>query len=835
MSQVSRFINFNQPIESIIGNDGIVIPPFYDGTRWDVFIIGAGHINTTGNIALSTLTINLDGGIADTYITDNGAANPINYILEIFGGSNINTEAPLVPGNRIVINLNDNVHITGTFIADGDITSSAGNISATLGQVNAGTTMTAGTGITATTGDITATAGNVVITAGNLNLPNTNAAGTEGEITFGGNRWISNFGTENTFVGQNSGNTTLTVTDAYQCTGVGMGALASLQLGRNNTAIGWMSGNAISGAGQNNTALGSGSLGVLTTGSRNTTLGTASGPNLLTGDDNIIIGDGSGVSYNAAQSSNICIGNIGLGGDDNIIRLGTDGNGAGQQTDCYIAGTTHITRNLAMPNTNVGGTIGVITFGGAPYIHNYGTNNFFLGDSAGDDAVTLTGTQNVCLGRGCLQNLTTGNENTAVGDHALLSVSTGSSNVALGSAALAVLLVGNDNIAIGTGAGVAYTNAQSSNILIGNAGNVLDNNTIRIGTDGNGIGQQADCYIAGNTRVTRNLMLPNTAPGAPIVGEIQFGGNRWISNFDIQNTFVGELSGNTVTTGGAGGNTGIAYRALNAVTSGENNSALGADSGLLITTGSRNTSLGAGSLSNLLTGARNIALGFDASVNYVAAESSNICIGHGGTITENNTIHIGTPGGGVGEQNRTFIAGIRGVAPATTDAGIVVIASDHQLGSTGAMTDGQLLIGSTGANPVLNNLTSGSGISIGGGPGTITIDAIGGGLAWSTEAANIGAVFSHGYIANGAGTVVFTLPANSVVGDLIRVTGMNNATGWRIAQNAGQTIHFGASNTTTGVGGYLESTAIYDAVEIVCNIADTDWIVLSSIGNITIV
>ena len=109
------------------------------------------------------------------------------------------------------------------------------------------------------------------------------------------------------------------------------------------------------------------------------------------------------------------------------------------------------------------------------------------------------------------------------------------------------------------------------------------------------------------------------------------------------------------------------------------------------------------------------------------------------------------------------------------------------------------------------------------------------GITWQVDAtAATTMVAANGYIANNGTQTVLTLPATASVGDTFRVTGMNTATGWQIAQNAGQTIHFGAQDTTTGVTGYLESTAIYDAVELVCNVADTDFIVISSIGNITV-
>jgi hypothetical protein len=93
---------------------------------------------------------------------------------------------------------------------------------------------------------------------------------------------------------------------------------------------------------------------------------------------------------------------------------------------------------------------------------------------------------------------------------------------------------------------------------------------------------------------------------------------------------------------------------------------------------------------------------------------------------------------------------------------------------------------------------------------------------------------NNGYIANNGGLVTLTLPATAALGSIIRVAG-KGAGGWLIAQNGGQTIHFGALSSTTGVGGSLASTATFDAVELLCITANTDFEVLSSVGNITVV
>lgn len=53
--------------------------------------------------------------------------------------------------------------------------------------------------------------------------------------------------------------------------------------------------------------------------------------------------------------------------------------------------------------------------------------------------------------------------------------------------------------------------------------------------------------------------------------------------------------------------------------------------------------------------------------------------------------------------------------------------------------------------------------------------------------------------------VTASLPSTSSVGDLVWIVG-KGVGGWKIAQNAGQKIHFGNQDTTTGAGGHLDSS-----------------------------
>ena len=257
--------------------------------------------------------------LLNSIVTDAGTATvgPTG-IFQIRGGSNINTAGA---GSVVTINLNTSVSIAGT--------------------------LTAGTGVTATTGDMT-------ITAGNIFIPATTADGLQGIIKFGGVNTFHNYGNSNTFVGANSGNLTLTVATAIQNTGFGVNSQQSLTTGNNNSSIGYNSLVACTTS-ANNVAAGSGALSAQTTGTGqnvavgynslnlctgngNTALGALSGAALVGGSSNCLIGYNAGSAYTAAESSNICIGNVGVAGESNTIRIGTDGSGVGQQNTCFFSG-----------------------------------------------------------------------------------------------------------------------------------------------------------------------------------------------------------------------------------------------------------------------------------------------------------------------------------------------------------------------------------------------------------------------------------------------------------------------------------------------------------------
>lgn len=161
--------------------------------------------------------------------------------------------------------------------------------------------------------------------------------------------------------------------------------------------------------------------------------------------------------------------------------------------------------------------------------------------------------------------------------------------------------------------------------------------------------------------------------------------------------------------------------------------------------------------------------------------------------------------------------------------------------SASALTDGQLLIGSTGSVPVAATLSAGAGISITPASGSITIAATGGGsgFAWTGQTSNVTAANNSGYICTGSTPIVITLPTtSSAVGDSFRVVNYTSQdAGWSITKGSSQKIRFGTSLSTSATTGALAASAIGDTAYIVCTVAGTtasEWVVVTATGNLTI-
>jgi hypothetical protein len=107
---------------------------------------------------------------------------------------------------------------------------------------------------------------------------------------------------------------------------LGFATGVALTTGVKNCLIGYQAGLSIT-TGTSNTCVGANEVGLLFT----------------TGSFNTLIGWNSGSVYTTSESSNICIRAPGVISESNVIRIGVNGSGDGQQTSCFIAGIRGIT------------------------------------------------------------------------------------------------------------------------------------------------------------------------------------------------------------------------------------------------------------------------------------------------------------------------------------------------------------------------------------------------------------------------------------------------------------------------------------------------------------
>ncbi len=298
-------------IETVTGNLGPAVGPD-----------GAGNVNLVGN-----------GNISSTSI----GAPPNTLEFSLVG----TTFHAVQVGNAIGALNSIPVGLTGqvlTGVTNGDpvfaapaasaitITGDDGNV---LGPANA---FTFSGGLTGLLFDGAATTETIRVT--NFNMPNTNSAGTLGVITFGGNRFISKFGTSNTFVGVLSGNTSLA---SGANSGFGTQALINLTSGGQNSSFG------------------AGSSLNLKSGQSNSIYGASAGLNIDIGSYNCFYGTQAGIGCTVgSESSNIILGadNVGSPGISNTLIIG-NGTGAG-------IGNLNTTSISGIYNRPVGVTSGVV-------------------------------------------------------------------------------------------------------------------------------------------------------------------------------------------------------------------------------------------------------------------------------------------------------------------------------------------------------------------------------------------------------------------------------------------------------------------------------------------
>ncbi len=365
-------------------------------------------------------------------------------------------------------------------------------------------------------------------------------------------------------------------------TAVGLAALNALTSGIEACAIGFQALTRATGDG--NTAGGYASMFQLTSGQHNTAWGKGSGANFLTGSTNLFLGYNTGNNYVGAESSNILLQNLGVASESNKIRIGTQGVGAGQQNSCFIAGIAGVTTSnteyvtidtttgeLGSTSSAGGGVTSIATinstaqFTAGPVVTiqfavnnlalgtdlpnlTSGTSNCFYGQNAGPS--TTSASSCVGIGNDSLNSNDTSSFNVAVGTSSLTFLSGGSGqNVSIGEASLFNLNSGAYNIGIGTNVGLNYSSTESSNIVIGNQGEAGESNTIRIGTQGSGDGEQDQVFIAGIAgTTTSNSMMVTVDSTTGQLGELAIPGGGSPVNFQAYRTSNQTVAGGSTST-----------------------------------------------------------------------------------------------------------------------------------------------------------------------------------------------------------------------------------------------------------------------------------------------
>lgn len=370
-----------------------------------------------------------------------------------------------------------------------------------------------------------------------------------------------------------------TLTTAVQNVAYGLDALNALTDGQRNTAMGWHAG-LLCDEGGNNTFVGFDSGADVTDAELNTFVGSISGHNVTTGDGNtavgygalqtlttgsynIVIGSGAANGSNLATSasSNIVIGNDALGGDNNKIKIGTQGNGNGQQNECYIAGIDGVNvGNVASVVTiaSSGGQLGEAVITAGTGITVTPTANVITVAASGAVGQTITGNSGGAIAPSSGNwNLVTSNSTvTFAGSGSTLTQNFGLSNLLLGATGTSIAGAAN-NTAVGLNALLALTSGQE-NCAYGV--NCLDSLLSGSNNCGYGVANLAALTTSGN------------------------------------NACFGHNSGQLISTG-SGGNSACGYQSLSQVTTGSFNTAIGYQAGRGYTgTEANNISIGNGVL-----------------------------------------------------------------------------------------------------------------------------------------------------------------------------------------------------------------------------------------------
>jgi hypothetical protein len=265
-----------------------------------------------------------------------------------------------------------------------------------------------------------------------------------------------------------------------------------------------------------------------------------------------------------------------------------------------------------------------------------GTNNLRLGSGAGA-AIASGGNYNVVLGDNAGAAISTGDGNVAVGFEALLTEDANGTNVAVGFQALRTLNAGFDshNVAIGSEAGELITSGLQNTLVGGLAGDALTDADFNVAigysaltSDELGSRSTAIGYAALNAQLNQSAADSNNTAVGYIAGAAITSG--------YENTFVGAEAGDGTDDGQ--GCVAVGFQALSA-NCGNNNTAIGKKAGRQIT-GTNNTCVGFEAGETISSGTDNVIVGNGCEPSGSGADIQ-IVMGSNATGTGNGNFTIG--------------------------------------------------------------------------------------------------------------------------------------------------------------------------------------------------
>jgi len=284
----------------------------------DLIINNVSVIDCVDDLCVLNLSV-VDGSVSGTLsvnneiVTNITATNLSATDAVITNGTVVNLSATdAVIDNLTVINCMASLCVNDLSVVDGSVSGTLSVNDLVIGSLDIACDLTVGC---------------------NISL-NDSISPSVGNLIKASNRFMHNFGTDNTFLGMNAGNFTLT---GIENVGIGRNALFSNTVGFENVAVGGFALPVNTVGAQNvafgtysllsniigveNTAMGVSTLRNHVIGTGNAAVGFGAGLNLLTGDDNVIVGNNAALLTDTG-STNIMIGyNSGLSlitGNDNI-------------------------------------------------------------------------------------------------------------------------------------------------------------------------------------------------------------------------------------------------------------------------------------------------------------------------------------------------------------------------------------------------------------------------------------------------------------------------------------------------------------------------------------